>query len=60
MHTYINIHADIIHTRRLVQTSRLKASAILDMEVYYMAGMQGTRFVALFCSKLIPLLLSEC
>lgn len=50
----MNIHTDTIHTRRLVQTPRLKASAILDMGVYYMAGMQGTRFVASFLFKADP------
>lgn len=52
------VHANTMHTHRhrkqFLQTPRLKASAILDMGVYYMAGMQGTWLVASFLFKADP------
>lgn len=50
MSSYIHKHTDTQHTSRLVQTPRLKASGILDMGVYYMAGMQGARMDRCFFS----------
>lgn len=49
----MHMHTDSIHTHRLVQSLRLKASAIFNMEVYYMAVMQEM-LVASFLFKADP------
>lgn len=59
---YIRTHMLYTYTIRIHtpfwKFQRLKASATLNMGVYYMAGMQERRLLLHFCSSLIPLLLS--